>query len=400
MRAPLLALLAVLATALTAAPSAGAISPEALSRAAAREIARVGPHAGALIRDLDTGRDLYARRADVARPPASVQKLYTTSTTLLRFGPDATFTTTVLGTGGVDATGVWRGDLVLRGGGDPTLSSWGLSQLAGQLTATAGIRRVAGRLLGDESLFDALRGSASTRGRYDRWIGGVLGGLTVSRGWARDGRPAAEAARRLAKALKARGVKVTGGAGAGLTPPGARPVAALASPPVGTLVRLTNVPSDNFLAETLLKDLGSRFGGAGTSAAGAAVVRAQAATFGARPAVVDGSGLSRADRTSPRQVVALLAGMHAQPAAPVFEGSLALAGRTGTIAGRMRGTAAQDRCRAKTGTLAGVSALAGLCRAVGGHAIAFAFLMTGTSTWRARVAQNRLAVLAARYDGP
>ena len=177
-------------------------------------------------------------------------------------------------------------------------------------------------------------------------------------------------------------------------------MAALASPPVGTLIRLTNVPSDNFLAETLLKDLGSRFGGAGTSAAGVAVVRAQAASFGLWPAVVDGSGLSRADHTSPRQVVGLLAGMHVQPLAAVFEGSLAVAGRTGTIARRMRASAAQDRCHAKTGTLTGVSALAGVCRAVGGHAIAFAVLTTGSSLWRAHRAQDRLAILAARYDGP
>jgi D-alanyl-D-alanine carboxypeptidase/D-alanyl-D-alanine-endopeptidase (penicillin-binding protein 4) len=65
----------------------------------------------------------------------------------------------------------------------------------------------------------------------------------------------------------------------------------------------------------------------------------------------------------------------------------------------MRRTAAQDRCRTKTGTLSGVSALAGICRAVGGHAIAFAVLTTGTALWRAHVAQDRLAVLAARYDG-
>jgi serine-type D-Ala-D-Ala carboxypeptidase/endopeptidase (penicillin-binding protein 4) len=395
-----LALLAALAAALAAAPTAGAIGQDVVSRAAAREMARIGPHAGALVRDLDTGRDLFARRPDVARPPASVEKLYTTSTALVRLGPAASFTTTVLGTGALDATGVWRGDLVLRGGGDPTLSSAGVAQLAAQLTTTVGIRRVAGRVLGDESIFDRLRGSAATRGRYDRWMGGVLGGLTVAHGWARDGSPAAEAARRLMAALKARRVKVTGGARAGLTPAGARPLAALASPPVATLIRLTNVPSDNFLAETLLKNLGARLGGAGTTAAGAAVVRAQAAAFGLRPAVVDGSGLSRADRTSPRQVVGLLAAMHAQPVAAIFEGSLALAGRTGTIASRMRGTAAQDRCRAKTGTLSGVSALAGLCRAVGGHAIAFAVLTTGTTTWRARIAQDRVAALAARYDGP
>jgi D-alanyl-D-alanine carboxypeptidase/D-alanyl-D-alanine-endopeptidase (penicillin-binding protein 4) len=399
MRARLSILLAVLAAALAVAPAAESTTQDALDRAVAREMARIGPHAGVLVRDLDAGSDLYARRADVPRPPASVEKLYTTSTALLRFGPNATFTTTVLGAGGLDATGVWRGDLILRGGGDPTLSTWGVAQLALRLRA-AGIRRVAGRLLGDESLFDRLRGSAETRGRYDRWIGGVLGALTVGRGWSRDGSPAAEGARRLARALKARGVKVTGGARAGLTPIGARPLTTLASPTVAALVRLTLVPSDNFLAETLLKDLGASFGGAGTTAAGVGVVRAQAAAFGLRPAIVDGSGLSRADRTSPRQVVGLLAAMHARPLGPAFEGALAVAGRTGTIARRMRRTAAQDRCHAKTGTLIGVSALAGVCRAIGGHAIAFAVLTTGSTLWRAHRAQDRIAALAARYDGP
>jgi D-alanyl-D-alanine carboxypeptidase/D-alanyl-D-alanine-endopeptidase (penicillin-binding protein 4) len=162
---------------------------------------------------------------------------------------------------------------------------------------------------------------------------------------------------------------------------------------------LTNVPSDNFLAEMLVKDLGAEFSEAGTTAAGVGVVRAQLAALGVTPQVVDGSGLSRADRTTPRQVVHLLEAMHGQEVAGAFEGSLAVAGRTGTIRRRMRGTPAQDRCRAKTGTLIGVSALAGLCDSAGGHTIAFAMLMNRTSVARAHGVQDRVAAAIARYDG-
>ena len=109
------------------------------------------------------------------------------------------------------------------------------------------------------------------------------------------------------------------------------------------------------------------------------MVKSQLSELGLTPQVVDGSGLSRSDRTTPRQVVHLLEAMHGQEVAGAFEGSLAVAGRTGTIRRRMRGTAAQDRCRAKTGTLIGVSALAGLCESAGGDTIAFAMLMNRMS---------------------
>jgi serine-type D-Ala-D-Ala carboxypeptidase/endopeptidase (penicillin-binding protein 4) len=170
------------------------------------------------------------------------------------------------------------------------------------------------------------------------------------------------------------------------------------SPPMSELARLTNVPSDNFDAEMLLKALGAAFGGAGTTPAGAAVVRQQMSVFGITPQVVDGSGLSRANRTSPRQVVTLLAGMHAQEeVGPAFESSLAVAGRTGTVRRRMRGTPAQDRCRTKTGTLRAVSALAGYCVTTAGRTVAFAMLMSTRNITRAHVLQDRMTAAIATY---
>jgi D-alanyl-D-alanine carboxypeptidase/D-alanyl-D-alanine-endopeptidase (penicillin-binding protein 4) len=400
MRLRVLALLAAGCAALAGAAPADALDQPTLQRKLASEMALARTFAGAYVRDLDTGATLFASNQDVPRPPASVEKLYTTATALLRFGPDAALATTVAGEGALDPLGVWRGNLYLRGGGDPTLDRPAIARLAVTLE-DAGISRVAGSIVGDESLFDTLRGSYNTGFAYDRDIGGFLSALSVSGGWSKDGSPAKEAARRLAAALRADGVRVDGPSDAGPTPADAHDLASLPSPPMRDLIRLTNVPSNNFFAETLVKDLGARYGGAGTTPGGTAVVRAQMAAFGIHPQIFDGSGLSRADRTTPRQVVRLIERMHGQEVAGAFEGSLPVAGRTGTLSRRMRGTSAQDRCHAKTGTLIGVSSLAGYCDAAGGHVIAFAFLMSRASVARAHAVQDRMAAAIAGYsDAP
>jgi D-alanyl-D-alanine carboxypeptidase/D-alanyl-D-alanine-endopeptidase (penicillin-binding protein 4) len=389
----------VVAALLALAGGAQAISAPTLQAKLAHEVRRASAFSGVYVRDLDSGRTLFESKADVARVPASVEKLYTTSAALLRFGPDATLKTTVAGDGFMDPDGVWRGNLYLRGGGDPTLNREDLQLLASDLAA-AGIVRVDGSVLGDETRFDLLRGSYDSGGAYDTDMGGVLSALTLARGFAKDGKPAAQAAGQLAKVLRGEGIRVEGRSGVGTTPENATQLASADSPPMRDLIRLTNVPSDNFLAEMLVKNLGASFGGAGTTTAGVAVVRSTLTSFGVHPRIVDGSGLSRADRTTPRQVVRLLETMHHQEIAGSFEGSLAVAGRTGTIRKRMRGTPAQDRCRAKTGTLIGVSSLAGVCTAVGGHTIAFAMLMNRAGISRAHSVQDRITTAIARYDGP
>jgi D-alanyl-D-alanine carboxypeptidase/D-alanyl-D-alanine-endopeptidase (penicillin-binding protein 4) len=389
----------VVAALLALAGGAQAISAPTLQAKLTHEMRRAGTFSGVYVRDLDSGRTLFESKPDVARVPASVEKLYTTSAALLRFGPDATLKTTIAGGGFMDPDGVWRGNLYIHGGGDPTLDREDLQTLAADLAAT-GIIRVDGSVLGDETRFDALRGSYDSGGAYDRDMGGVLSALTLARGFAKDGQPAAQAAGQLAKVLRGEGIRVEGRSGVGTRPADATELAAVDSPPMRDLIRMTNVPSDNFIAETLVKGLGAQFGGAGTTAAGVAVVRSTLVSFGVHPRIVDGSGLSRADRTTPREVVRLLETMHHQEIAGSFEASLAVAGRTGTIRKRMRGTPAQDRCKAKTGTLIGVSSLAGVCTAVGGHTIAFAMLMNRAGVSRAHSVQDRIATAIARYDGP
>lgn len=390
-----LASTAAFAALLACAPGAPALTRQALEAKTAKTMKKAGPYSGALVRDLTTGEVLFALRPGTDRIPASVAKLYTTAAALRRMGASTRLHTDLLVSGPLDEDGRLDGDLVIRGGGDPTLGAPDIATLARRVGAS-GIRSVSGSVIGDESRFDTRRGGSGWG--YSPWLGGSIGALAVSRGWG-DGGPGLAAARSLARAVRARGLRVMGRTKTGRTPGDARRLARVSSPPVAELSRLVNSPSDNFMAEVLLKELGARFGPAGSTTAGASVTRAVASGFGASPRIADGSGLSRSNSTSPRDVMALITGMRRSANREAFEGSLAVAGRTGTLASRMRGTRAAGNCRAKTGTLSNVSTLAGTCRSASGHTIAFALMMNAISPARGRVLQDSIARSLARYAG-
>lgn len=387
---------------LALAPPAQAASVEATQRVLAREMAKASGASGAYVIDVGTGEQLYASNADVARIPASVEKLYTSAAALLSYGAAGRLSTTVLVPGLPDDDGDLVGDLVLRGGGDPTFDAGDASTLAGQL-ARAGLDRIEGRVVGDESAFDVFRGPPSSRFQLSSDVG-PLSALAYNHG--RTGKrrpyfqasPARFAAQAFEKALKRRGVKITGKARSGTAPTGMMPLAHWDSPAIAQIVKAMNQPSDNYIAEMLVKALGADHGVEGSTDAGTAVVREAVARFKIAPQVADGSGLSRFDRTTPRQVVRLLAGMAGTEQAEAFDASLAVIGRNGTLYRRMRGTAAQDRCHAKTGTLHDVSTLAGYCTTLSGRRLAFAFLMNSTTTWRAHPLQDRMTAALARLD--
>lgn len=355
-----------------------------------------GGHNSALVIDETSDRTLWQYNASVPRLPASIEKLYTTSTALLELGPDATFETRVLGTGSLGAGGIWNGNLYLRGGGDPTFGSTVFDRKLYRRGATvqtlvrhlrdAGIRQLRGRIIGDQSYFDSRRGGPATRYRANLETEGSLSALAYDAGFTnldedrlqRD--PALSAADAFTAALRAAHVLVPRNTpiATGRTPAGARTLASVASPHLSVLLQLTNSPSDNFFAEMLLKDLGARLAGHGTTAAGAAVVRRFIAQrFKLHPRLNDGSGLSRYDRTSPEQVIYLLRAMQSQPA---FWDSLAVAGVRGTMRHEMLRTRGARNCRGKTGTLHDVANLVGYCRAANGDQLVFAFLMNGLTS--------------------
>jgi serine-type D-Ala-D-Ala carboxypeptidase/endopeptidase (penicillin-binding protein 4) len=409
--------IAVLATAvLVLLPAAAAAQDEPqMVKRLIRQMRAAGPFAGAYVVDVsgDRPRAVFRWRHRTPRTLASNTKLFTTTAALARFGPEGTLGTEVRGTGDLDLEGVYRGNLYLRGGGDPAFGSrrftrkhYGAGAATVQdlaaLLEEAGIQRVTGRILGDESAFDSHRGGPESGYGVSIWVG-PLSALTYNRGlFTESGRsfqanPPAFAATRLDEALERRGIPVRLKPRAGVAPSGAEVLASVDSPPMERLIRLTNKPSDNFFAETLLKDLAHQAGGAGTTQRGARIAASFARRLGSRATIVDGSGLSRANRASPAAVVRLLSAMYRRTDYDPFVGSLPIAGQDGTLFDRMRRGAARYRCRGKTGTLSNVSALSGYCEARSGDNYAYSILMNGVYPPSARRLQDRMLQAIAAY---
>lgn len=366
-----------------------------------------GSLSGAYVVNADSGRPVFRWAHTRPRILASNTKLYTTAAALARFGADGTLATEVRGRGRLGAEGVWRGDLYLVGGGDPTFGSRRFARrsygtavatveaLAAQLER-AGIERVDGRVYGDESGFDGLRGGPESGYATSIWVGplsalGFNRGLASEAGYAFQADPPAFAAARLDEALAGRGISVRQAPRHGSAPRGADILAAVESPPMSRLIALTNKPSDNYFAEMLVKDLALQARGRGTTAAGTRIAHRYARRLGGRPKrLADGSGLSRGNRASPYRIVRLLLALRESERFRPFLHSLAIAGRDGTLADRMRGGPARGHCRGKTGTLSNVSALSGYCRARSGAVYAFSILMNGVDPTGARALQDSM----------
>jgi D-alanyl-D-alanine carboxypeptidase/D-alanyl-D-alanine-endopeptidase (penicillin-binding protein 4) len=348
--------------------------------------------------DLATGEAIYSHNASLPLLPASNEKLAVTYAALTALGPSFTIETDVLGAGQqVGAT--WQGDLVLKGYGDPTLSSSDLTVLARQVRAV-GITRVSGAVLGDESWFDTRRTAPGWKAAFYIEESPPLSALIVDRG--RVGRwtshdPALAAAQLFRAALVHAGVRVAGAAAHGTAAETSVPLAAVDSPPLRAIVRWMDRVSDNFEAEMLLKQLGAVQAERGSTASGVGVVAgllAQAGVPMAGVRLVDGSGLSLLDRFTANALVSLLTVMWNDPGVrPELLAALPVAGRSGTLVHRMRGTAAAGVVLAKTGTTSNASALSGFVA----DRYVFSILQNGWPlSWGwARVAQDRFAAVLA-----
>jgi serine-type D-Ala-D-Ala carboxypeptidase/endopeptidase (penicillin-binding protein 4) len=345
--------------------------------------------------DATTGAVLYAHNATRPIVPASNEKLPVAWTALTLLGPSFRFRTEVLGDG--DRTGAtWNGDLYLVGSGDPTLTAGDVGRLA-QAIRNSGIRRVTGRIRGDESAFDGRRGAPGWK-RY--FIGGEtppISALVVDRaaGWPALSPPLL-AARALREALVAHGVKVAGRHALGVAPGTAVPLAVHSSSRLAPIVQEMNRTSDNFVAEMLLKRLGALHDGVGTTAGGARVVMGEMraagiVTTGVR--LVDGSGLSSFDRVTATALAGVIrVGMQDARISQAFVASFAVAGRNGTLRSRLPALAGV--VRGKTGTTDLACSLSGMI----GEGIVFSVLQNGNpvSFWSARAAQDRFVTALAR----
>ncbi len=408
---------------------------------------------GIEVRDLRTGRVVYARNASKNLTPASTMKLVTTAAALDALGPEARIRTTVEAAGPLDGAGRLAGDLYLVGRGDPGLAERGpdgrtaFDVFADDLWA-AGVRSIEGHVVGHEGLFKGDRRGASWEWDDLVWCYGAevsalswntsCANVTVSPA-ARPGEaavvtrdpvssyyevvstvatsapgqkseltlvrdlgssvirlsgtypmgaeidalevaledPARYAATVFAERLAQRGIRVGGSAASSSEPlpAGTRLLASRDSLPLADILRATNKPSNNFRAESLLRLVGLQAKGEASTAAGLEAVADFLKRIGVEAtsaAIGDGSGMAPTDLLAPHQVVDLLAAMDEHRHAQVFRDSLPVAGVDGTLEYRMRGTRAEKRVVAKTGTRRHANALAGYLTTLSGGRLAFA----------------------------
>jgi D-alanyl-D-alanine carboxypeptidase/D-alanyl-D-alanine-endopeptidase (penicillin-binding protein 4) len=349
---------------------------------------------GAIALDLETGSVVYAHLGTSPFIPASNEKLPVAWAALVRLGPEYRFHTELYGTGAREGA-TWDGDLVLKGFGDPTLTSADLAGLARQVRKQ-GIVEISGRVRGDESYYDRVRDAPGWKPGFVPIESPPLSALVVDRaeGWPALSPPLL-AAKALTKALRKAGIQVDGRPGLGLASAAAVPLAEDRSQTLAQIVRFMDHDSDNFTAEMVLKQIGAVAGAGGTTAAGARVVLGTLAetdvpTAGLR--LADGSGLSSYDRLTPAAIVGILrAAWLNRSLRTAFVRSLAVASVSGTM--RHRLPQLKGAVRAKTGTTDLATALSGLIR----DRYAFAVLENGNPVayWAARVAQDRFVTLLA-----
>jgi serine-type D-Ala-D-Ala carboxypeptidase/endopeptidase (penicillin-binding protein 4) len=351
----------------------------------------------ALAIDLETGKVVFDANARRALAPASAEKLAVSFAALRVLGTGYRFRTEVAGDGELVGH-VWRGDLYLVGYGDPTLGLSDLDALAREVRSW-GIRRVTGRVVGDETHFDSVRDAPGWRPGFLGEESAPLSALSVDDVEAPGANgSAAAAARAFRAALVRRGVAVRGGGIAGRRPEDFLPLALDLSEPLADIVRHLNRESDNFVAEMLLKELGASVAREGSTTAGAEVVVNELVGAGVPVGgvrIVDGSGLSRLDRLTAASLVGILRAAAADPDIDdAFVDSLAVAGISGTLERRLDRRATRGRVIAKTGTTSQASALAGFVR----RRYVFAILQNGSPVpyWSARAAQDRFVTVLAR----
>ncbi len=319
--------------------------------------------------------------------PASSTKLITAAVALEVLKPEFTYTTKVHGS--LDATGSVA-DLFFVGGGDPlivrneyvasekypTTSGTSLEKLADSLFA-AGLRRVAGSVVGVDTRYDDQRFVDVWPQDFHFTEAGPLGSLVVDDGVVlgqitKPDDPAVAAATELQNLLNARGVLFGGVPRHDVLPAGIPELASIQSAPLTAIIQEMMVNSDNNTAELLLKEIGFASKGIGSTAAGLAAAKDQLAKWKLDKEVLlfDGSGLASDGRISCDIFMSLLNSFSAS-----MPGLMAIAGETGTIRDTFDGTPVAGKLRAKTGTLNGVKALVGYLPVTNSDPVIFSMLM-------------------------
>ncbi len=339
--------------------------------------------------------------------PASTMKSLAAGSVLSTLGPTGTLTTTAISNEPVGRDGTIEGALVLRGVGDPTLTSddyrrWvypsrpsiAIEDLA-DAVVSAGVRRIAGDVVGDGTGFGP---GTSAAGWPSRYFGDFdahhLSALTIDTGRLvevddRPGRavsvrieqepdPVLRTALLFARALAERGVVIDGRVRRATAPTRSQnPVAAIESSPMSEVLTFMLQESDNHLADSLVRAVALEDVGDGSWEAAGDRVKTGLHDLGVDTTgfvLSDGSGLSRTNRVS-AELLAANDRVQFDQWGRTWSNMLPIAGEAGTLEGRLIGTPAQGRVHAKTGTLDDVRGLAGHVLGTGDDRYHFALLV-------------------------
>lgn len=381
---------------------------------------------GLLIVNPATGDTLYSHNAGKLFMPASNQKILTSAVALSVLGPDYRYRTVIARRGAMNDT-ILNGDLIVIGRGDPTLSDRVYGSAVREMGVIAdsikahGVRRVTGSMRqGGNAFPDSIYGYGWEWDDISGESGAPVDELLFNEGMVQraariDGRDTviAVATRTpgyvylsaLYSALAQRGVRVNGMLDLAIdslaTP--VDTVYAFSSPPLREILKYFLKPSQNQIGEALLKTVGLERNGIGSADSGAEVVAEKLRQWGVDSTqfvVYDGSGLSRHDLVSPETIVKVLTAMQKDTAFSAYYDAFPVAGVDGTIRGRMKGTAAENNLRGKTGTIEFVRSLSGYVDDADGERLVFSFLSNHFTTPVSEItrAQDAVGALLASYS--
>ncbi|MCP4702415.1 MAG: D-alanyl-D-alanine carboxypeptidase/D-alanyl-D-alanine-endopeptidase [Gammaproteobacteria bacterium] len=397
------------------------------------------------------GKAVYTRNIDLPLLPASVMKLVTSAAALHYLGPEYRFKTEVLYSG-KRAGNVILGDLIIRGGGDPWLSSEDLWHIVIQIRKS-GINRITGKLVADPHFFDGYDlppawDQPRTQRAYDAKLGALslsfntmsvhvqpgshpgdevnawlepapaymhlsnLGKTVQKRNstiWAqrrRSGRgemhveirgklpvnarekviflnvdnPTRYTAETFRSFLQHTGIRIDGPTKIQYTPKGAVSMYSHSSAPLSLILKELNTYSNNFVAEQILKTIAAEQSDTpGSHAMGIRLLNAFLQRSGVdtkKLLLADASGLSRKNRFTARAMTDFLTAIMLRfDIGPDFLASLRIMGAHGVLSKRLANSPARTQVRAKTGTLAGLSNLAGYVASSDGRLFAYALFL-------------------------
>ena len=324
---------------------------------------------GMMVYDLTADSVLFSHNERQLMRPASTLKMMVAVAALDRLGSDYEYETALLHTGTVDGN-VLDGDLYCRGGFDPAFGRRDMDRFVDRLRAL-GVDTITGSLYADVSMKDADRLGEGWCWDDDN---PVLSPLLVS---GED-----DFAERLLYRLRRAGIVVSGGVKTGRTPRRAGELCTVRRPITAVLPRMMK-ESDNLYSESVFYNLAASTsdGAPATARQGRAVMNRLIERLGFSPSkyyIADGSGLSLYNYVSPELEVAFLryAYSHDGIYVPLYR-VMPVAGEDGTLRSRMRRGYARGNVHAKTGTVTGVSALAGYCKAANGHVLCFSIINMG-----------------------